>query len=635
MELDSAQPHDERGPAQTESVRPIVAPNTNRPASPLVVVEIESAGSAPPPIPPKKRQVKPRVQPGRVQPKRSKTLDSPFTTTPRASVSPPIPTPGWLYTIPSVPTPPFVTRRLSPADPPASLPAPPPPPQSQSQSQAQKSKTPPVFPRLNVFTHVAGPQSGPSQSQPPPPQDQPQEGARSPPSATTPPRSTSAPSAAENEKEKSGRKEFGQQLLQRLVEKEDPKKAGQDKPVINRLFAVPTTSTDPSPSTAPTPSSTLLKPSTPFGSASVGAGFGSFGLTKVVAFGVGGFGKSATPVAKLAPTPAAKGFGGFGARTGSGSGFASFGTTATGSSTPASQFGFTSSVFSNQASTSPIKTSNIRGEGDPGYEESRDSDMDIDDDLGVDMSGDPEEDLETRARDKGKPEKLTTSIAPQLQTQAQSQMPTSMRTQTQESSLVPSQPSDTTASAPQHPQVDIAPSNTLSTQPVPPVPAHSAPPATLAPTQSMVTPPSPPASPILIPKANALPPASLFYLDPKPRRRACPPASASDAPSPSETTKLIKQTIRKHVTLDPTTHVPAVVDLPQMLGDLSSMHLVVHHNFLPRAPPLNEDYRRAMESLLKKRRTAPGEPRPVYRGAGDDDLGNTTEGDESGIETDL
>jgi hypothetical protein len=80
------------------------------------------------------------------------------------------------------------------------------------------------------------------------------------------------------------------------------------------------------------------------------------------------------------------------------------------------------------------------------------------------------------------------------------------------------------------------------------------------------------------------------------------------------------------------TLVPTAVDLDQMVGDLHTMRLVVHHNFLPRAPPLNEDYRRGLENLLKQRRRKRGEPRTVYRGAGDDDLGTVTESDDSGTE---
>ena len=97
-------------------------------------------------------------------------------------------------------------------------------------------------------------------------------------------------------------------------------------------------------------------------------------------------------------------------------------------------------------------------------------------------------------------------------------------------------------------------------------------------------------------------------------------------------THLIKQTIQKYVILDPMSLVPTIVDLDQMLGDLHTKSLVVHHNFLPRAPPLNGDYRRGLENLLKKRRRR-GEPVVAYRGAGDDDLGTVTESDDSGIET--
>lgn len=98
---------------------------------------------------------------------------------------------------------------------------------------------------------------------------------------------------------------------------------------------------------------------------------------------------------------------------------------------------------------------------------------------------------------------------------------------------------------------------------------------------------------------------------------------------------MIKQTIRKYVTLDSVSRVPTMVDLDQMLGDLHTMRLVVHHNFLPHAPPLNEEYRCGLENLLKKRRRKQSEPRMVYRGAGDDDLGSVIGSDADGTEMEL
>src|SRR5258706_7067611 len=158
--------------------------------------------------------------------------------------------------------------------------------------------------------------------------------------------SISAPSDAEG-KEKGGRKGFDPLLLQRLVEeKEDTKRAEVNKPVINRLFAVPAASNVASPTPVP-PTPTLLKASTPFGSASVGTRFGGFGLTKVASFGASGFGVNVDTAVKPAPAPAAGGFGGFGSRTTARSGarFASFGTVATGSGPSTSNFGFTPAAF--------------------------------------------------------------------------------------------------------------------------------------------------------------------------------------------------------------------------------------------------------------------------------------------------
>jgi len=426
------------------------------------------------------------------------------------------------------------------------------------------------------------------------------------------PRPISVPSAAE-EKNKVGRKGFDPHLFQRLVEKENPEKRGGEKPAVNRLFAVPATRAAPSVST-PTP----LKPPTPFGSTGVGAGFASFGLAKAPSFGASGFGTSATAVAQPTHAPGNGGFGGFGSKAGSG--FAAFGTAATGSSTPESKFGFTPAVFSNRASTSSIKTSNVRGEDHHDNEENRGSDTD---DLGVDMNVDVEEDLSIRTRHHTMGE-LKASTAPQPQTQTQ---------MTQESGPADPQSSVTTpAPVPQYSQVNTSLNDALLAQSAPSGPSHSVPTATVAPTQTMVTPISSPASPIQGLMTNSLRATSLFYLDAKPRRRDLPSGSSSGASSPSGPTTLIKQTIRKYVTLDPMTLVPAVVDLDQMLSDLHTMRLVVHHNFLPRAPPLNGDYRRGLENLLKKERKKRGEPGMVYRGAADGDLGSATESDDSGIE---
>ena len=584
------------------------------PTSPLATIEIESAGSAEPePVPPKRGRVK-----GRFPPKKGKTLDPPLTTTPHASTV--TATPRRSITPPKVPTPPFVTRRLSPLAPRVSNPAP--------QSQSQKSKTPPVFPLLNVFTQAAGPQAAPSQSQPqvpvstipspnqpPPPATQ----LETPVQISTPRPSISAPSNAE-EKDKGGRKGFDPQLLQRLVEeKGDPRKAELDKPVINRLFAVPATSSVASPSTQP-PTPALLKPGTPFGSASVGTRFGMFGLTKVASFGASGFGVGANAASRLTSASATGKLGGFGsgsgsgARAGTGAGFATFGTVANGSGTSVSKFGFTPAAFSNQSSTSPIKTSNVRGEGDDENEQDQDSDTDMGDEFGVDMSADVEKEMDIRTMETtGEP-----TVFAVIPSQAQSQ------TQTQGSS--PSAPQ----SSCQHPQLNDTLINDLPTQPAP-----SPPTASFAPTQSTVTPPSPPASPVQGTMTNILHPTSLFHLDAKPKRRDSPPASSSGASSQPGPTKLIEQTIRKYVTLDPVTLVPTAVDLEQMVGELQTMRLVVHHNFLPRAPPMNEDYRRALENILKRRKRKRGEPRKVYRGAGDDDLGSVTESDDSGTESKL
>lgn len=605
MEVDAA----EHGRSNSPPA-PIVTVMTNAPTSPLATIEIESVGSASHP-PPKKGRAKTRGMR-----KKSTMLDPPLTSTPLpfASAS------RRSFTPPKVPTPPFVT-----------LPLPPPAPSASPQSHSQKSKSPPVFPQLNIFMQTKGPQGPQPQPQPPVPAPQNQLSAQATSQPATQPvapaelstlgPSTFAPSKTEKEKEKerAGRKEFDQQLLQRLVEdKENPEKARENKAGVHRLFAIPAASTAASPPTV-TPRPTLLKPSTSFGSAGVGASFGGFGLTKAASFG---FGVSATADATPTPVPAVGGFGAFGSRAGSGSGtgFASFGTTAAGSTPTASKLGF--APFSNQASTSSIKTSNVRGEDDCDNK-SQDSDTDMGDDRGVDMDGDiDDEDLGTRARNTTKRYKASTG--PQPHTQAPGQ--------TQESDpVVPQLPVTTLEPIPPHRQANIVPNNALRTQPTPPGPAHSTPTATLPPTQTMVAPLSPPASPIQGPTTNALPPTSLFHLVARPRRREVPPSSSSGASPPSDSTKLIKQIIRKHVTLDPTTLAPSAVDLEQMVGDLHAMRLVVHHNFLPRAP-LNEDYRRALDNLLKKRRRKRGEPRVVYQGAGDCDFGQVTESEDSGTE---
>jgi len=92
MEIDPARPSGERDspPAQTVSMAPIVTASINTPASPLVMIEIESAGSASPPLPPKKGRAK-----SRVASKKPKTLDPPltsasaFTSTLKRSLHPP------------------------------------------------------------------------------------------------------------------------------------------------------------------------------------------------------------------------------------------------------------------------------------------------------------------------------------------------------------------------------------------------------------------------------------------------------------------------------------------------------------------------------------------------------------------
>ena len=433
--------------------------------------------------------------------------------------------------------------------------------------------------------------------------------------------SITGPSDAEG-KDKGGRKGFDPMLLQRLVEeKDDTKQAEVNKPVINRLFAVPTISNVASPSTVP-PTPTLLKPSTPFGSASAGTRFGGFGLTKVASFGASGFGVSVDAAVRPAPAPATGGFGAFGSRTaaGTGAGFASFGTVATGSGPSASNFGFRP-AFSNQASASPIQTSNVRGEGDEDNERDRDSDTDIEDQLGADMSVDVGEDPAIHTKDTtGEPKVFSTT-----QYQAQSQTRAQTLSSSQSSQSFPQSSVTTSTSAP--PESNLTPTNDLPTQLASSDAAHSALTATFAPTQPIVTPPSPLASPVQGTVPNTLPPTSLFYLDAKPRRRDYPSASSSGSSSGSGPTRLIEQTIRKYVTLDPVTLVPTIVDLDQMVGDLQSMRLVVHHNFLPRTPPKNGDYRRGLENLLKQRKRKRGEPRMVYRGAGDDDLGSVTESD--------
>jgi len=586
MEVESAQPSGETDslPAQTGSVPSIVTVNTNIPTSPLATIEIESAGSASP-LPPRKGRVR-----SRAPRKKARTLVPLLTSTPLASTA--TATTRRSVTPPKVPTPPFATRRLSP------------------QSQSQKSKTPPVFPRLSIFTQAAGspsqsrhePAAVPSPNQPPPAtrpsSPSTTQVATTPVQLSTPRPSIAAPSDAED-KDKGGRKGFNQHLLQRLVEeKENPKKAAENKPVINRLFAVPATGTAPTPPTVHL-TSTLLKASTPFGSAGMGAGFGGFALTKAASFGASGFGQGVDPVATLTPAPATGGFGGF--RSGAGAGFAAFGKAGTGSGTAAIKFGFTRAAFSNQASTSSIKTSNVRGEGDDDNEESRDSDTDMGDDPAADMSVDI--DLGTRSRDTTGDLRMFTATQPEGQHQSDAQ--------TQEPGAVVPQSSSTT----QTPVLNMTLTNASG-------PAHSAP----------VRPLPPPASSVQGLMTNVLLPTSLFCLDAKPKRRGSPSASSSGASSPSRPTRLIEQTIRKHVTLDPVTCVPKTVNLDQMVGELQTMRLVVHHNFLPRAPPVNEDYRRALEKLLKPRKRKRGEPRTVYRGAGDDDFRSVTESDDSETE---
>ena len=406
-----------------------------------------------------------------------------------------------------------------------------------------------------------------------------------------------------------------------VEEKDNTKKADPNKPVINRLFAIPATSNVAPPSTVP-PTSTLLKGSTPFGSASLGTRFGGFGLTKAASFGASGFGVSVDTAAKPTPAPATGGFGGFGSRTaaGAGVGFATFGTVASGTGPSANNFGFTPAAFSNQSSASPIQTSNVRGEGEGDDEQDRDSYTDMDDELGVDMSVDVDEDLAIRTRDTAGEAKLFPATQPQSQSQS--------HMQTQGSSQSVLQSSVTTSTpAPEYPQLNATLTNELPTQLAPSGPAHNAPTASLAPTQPIVAPLSPPASPVRGTMTNNLPPTSLFYLDAKPRRRDSPSVSSPSSSSAPGPTRLIEQTIRKYVTLDPVTLVPILVDLDQMVGDLQTMRLVVHHNFLPRAAPTNGDYRRGLENLLKKRKRKRGEPRKVYRGAGDDDLGSVTESD--------
>jgi hypothetical protein len=211
MERDSAEPGGESHslPAQTAFIPPIVTAGTKIPPSPPATIEIESADSAPP-VPTKKVRLK-----GRYLSKKAKMLDPPLTTT-RRSVTPP-----------KVPTPPFMTQRLSPLAPRGSNPVP------QSQSHAQTSKTPPVFPRLSVFTKAVGPQVTVSQP-PPPPLAAPSP--NQPASATTQPETpvqlstprpyTSAPPDAQ-EKDKGGRKGFDPLLLQRLVEEKEKAQAGR------------------------------------------------------------------------------------------------------------------------------------------------------------------------------------------------------------------------------------------------------------------------------------------------------------------------------------------------------------------------------------------------------------------------
>ena len=607
METDSVEPAGESHsqPTQTASTPPVINVNTNTPKSPPITIEIEPAESAPS-LPPKKGRLR-----SRAPSKKAKALNLLLASTSHASAS--AFTARRSVTPPKIPTPPFGSRRLSPLAP-------------QSQSQL-------VFPLLNVFTQAAGPEVAPSQTQPPSlaqpsarPSSPPATQSQTPSQLPTLRPSISGPSDAEG-KDKGGRKGFDPQLLRRLVDdKEDTKRAEVNKPVINRLFAVPTTSHVASSSTVP-PTPTLLRPSTSFGgSASVGTRFGSFGLTKVTSFGASGFGVSVDAAVRPAPVPApgTGGFGAFGSRAaaGAGAGFASFGTVATGSGPSASNFGFTT-VFSNQASASPIQTSNVRGEGDDDNEQDRDSDTDMGYQLGADVSVDVEEDPVVRKGDStGEPMVFSAS-----QPQAQSRTPARTESSSQSSQSFPQSSVTTSTPAPQHPESNVTLTNHLPTQLAPSDPAHSALTATCTPTQPIVTPPSPLASPVQGTVINTLPPTSLFYLDAKPRRRDHPSALPSGPSSASGPTRLIEQTIRKYVTLDPVTLVPTIVDLDQMVGDLQSMRLVVHHNFLPRTPPKNGDYRRGLENLLKQRRRKRGEPRTVYRGAGDDDLGSVTESD--------
>lgn len=616
METGSAEPGGENYslPTQTASTPPIVTVNTNIPTSPPLTIEIEPADSAPP-LPPKKVRVR-----GRAPSKKAKTLDLALTSTPHGSTSTSMVTLRRSGTPPKVPTPPFVTRRLSPFAPRASNPVP--------QSQSQKPKTPSAFPLLSVFTQSVGPQA--VQSRPPPPllANQPRPASPTATQSQIPVQlSTPRPALPDTEgKDKGGRKGFDPLLLQRVVEEKDnTKKADLNKPAINRLFAVPATSNVASPSTV-LPTSTLLKASTPFGSASLGTRFGGFGLTKAASFGASGFGVSVDAVARPTQAPASGGFGGFGSRTaaGAGGGFTAFGTVASGSGPSAGNFGFTPAAFSNQASASPIQTSNVRGEGDDDDEQDHDSYTDMDDELGVDMSVDVEDDLAIRTRDTAGEPKVLPATQPQAQAQHQSQT----QAQTQGSSQSVTQPSVTTSRpVPEYPQLNVTLTNELPTHLALSGPAHSAPTASLVPTQPIVTPLSQPASPFQGTMTNTLPPTSLFYLDSKPRRRDSPSASSSISSSAPGPTRLIEQTIRKYVTLDPVTLVPTIVDLDQMVGDLQTMRLVVHHNFLPRTAPTNGDYRRGLENLLKKRKRKRGEPRKVYRGAGDDDLGSVTESD--------
>ena len=383
METDSAEPCGENNsfPTQTAPNPLIVAVNTNVPSSPTLAIEIEPAESAPP-LPRRKRRMR-----GQAPSKKAKMLDLPLTSTPHGSTSTSIATPRRPDTSPIVPTPQFVTRRLSPLAPRAANLAP--------QSQSQKPKTPPAFPLPSVFRQAAESQVAPSQSLllPLPPANQPLPSARpsSPPATqsqmpvqlSTPRPSISATSDDEG-KDEGERKGFDPLLLQAVVEeKENTKKAGQNKPAINRLFAVPATSEAASLATVP-PTSTLLNASTPFGSTSLGTRIGGFGPTKIASFGVSGFGANVGAAARPTPLPATGGFK-RSSVAGAGAGFATFGTGASGSGSSAIDFEFAPAASTIQMPSFPIQARDIvYGESDDDDEQDRDSNTNVDDELGVD-----------------------------------------------------------------------------------------------------------------------------------------------------------------------------------------------------------------------------------------------------------